>query len=118
MRQLSHDVRIVYIDNAEESIQNCYNHQFKINNPNTYSSTSLNLVQTQTEDLNDINYLYISAINPIRLIFNGNNNIVCEHLSFINTETSFNVRIENNDLTLLENNIQVLYGRIDPQLTP
>jgi len=106
------------MDNAEESIQNCYNHQFKVDNPNTYSSTSFNLVQSNSEDLNDINYLYISAANPIRIIFNGSNDVVCEHLSFINTETMFNVRIENNDPNLLENNIQVLYGRIDQQTTP
>ncbi len=118
MRQLSHDVRIVYVDNTDDVIQNCYNHQFQIQNPNKYASQSLNLVQENVFDANALNYIYISCQHPVRIIFNGTNEIVCQHLSWINTDEAQDVRIENNDTTLLENNIQILYGTVEPSIIP
>ena len=112
MKQLSHDVRIVYIDNSDDSLQNCYNHQFKIDNPSTYTSMSINLVENSTQSYNNINYLYISSDNVIRITFNGSNDVVCQHLSFINMDQSFSIHISNNDISLLANEIQLMYGTI------
>jgi len=117
MRQLSHDVRIVYIDNTDDTVQNCYNHQFQVDNPNTYSSHSLNLVGPQVDRYNDLNYIYISAQHPIRVVINGTNELIVEHLSYINTKATFDVFLENVDTGILENNIQVLYGRVEIQPT-
>ncbi len=118
MRQLSHDVRIVYIDNTDDTVQNCYNHQFKIDNPNSYASRSLNLGQIRTFNIQDVNYLYISAQYPIRVVIDGSNEIICEHLSWINTEQTSFITITSNDVAILENNVQILYGTSDPVLTP
>lgn len=118
MRQLSHDVRIVYIDNTDDTVQNCYNHQFQVANPNEYASRSLNLVQNQVFDINDINYLYVSSQHPIRVTINGDNSFVCEHLSWINTNSTSDIFLENDDNSILENNVQILYGRVDDNPTP
>jgi len=118
MRQLSHDVRIVYIDNTDDVVQNCYNHQFQIANPNKYASQSMNLVQQNVIDLPNLNYIYISCQYPVRVTFNGTNDVICQHLSWINTEESQDIFIANNDDTLLENNIQILYGTVEPLLIP
>jgi hypothetical protein len=67
--------------------------------------------------MNDVNYIYISSDNPIRVIFNGTNEVITEHLSFINTKQTFDINIQNDDDTLLENNIQILWGRVEESLT-
>ncbi len=118
MKQLSHDVRIVYIDNNDDVVQNCYNHQFQVQNPNTYASQSINLVETRSIDLPNLNYIYLSCQYPVRVTFNGTNDVICQHLSWVNAEESQDLRIENNDTTLLENNIQILYGTVEPLLIP
>ncbi len=117
MRQLQHDVRIVYVDNTDDTIQNCYNHQFQLENPNTYASRSLNLIGDRFYEINDANYVYISSQHPVRIMINGSNEVIAEHLSYINTTGAFDVHLSNSDVTILENNVQILYGRVEA-LTP
>lgn len=118
MRQLSHDVRIVYIDNDADTIQNCYNHQFQVANPNTYASRSHNLVEGNLFDIVEANYLYVSAQHPIKVIFNHTQEITVEHLSWVNTEVPSDITLINADVTVLENNIQILYGKVESVPTP
>ncbi len=113
MKQLSHDVRISYINNDDAILQNCYTHQFSIDNPDTYSGTNIRLVDRQEFAMSNCNYLYLTASQPVRIIMDGSNELIVNHLSYVNLDANVDFLIQNLDnAEAVATDIQILYGRV------
>jgi hypothetical protein len=113
MKQLSHDVRVSYISNEGDTIQNCYAHQLSINNPDSYSSTNITLNDQQTFAIQNCNYLYLAASRPVTIVIDGVNEITVNHLAYVNLEAHVDFMIANPDgVGSRSTELQLLYGRV------
>lgn len=97
MSQLLHDVRVSYIntDTLSQSLQTCFNHSFNLDNPGKFTSGLLTLSGSQDYSIQGVNYIYVTSEKQFRIVINGENEIVGNHFSIINTNGIFNVLLEN-----------------------
>ncbi len=115
MRQLNHDVRISYIDTSQvdQSMQNFFVHNLTVEDPGLFTSGIINLTGDETFTANGINYLYVTSDVEFRIVINGNEEIICRHLSTINFKTAFNILFENIECSGIVpvTNIKYLHGK-------
>jgi len=112
-KQILHDIRVSYSNNdsAIQSIINTLNQQYIINSPDKYDSLRLTLIGTQTYNISDINFIYLSCENQIKIVYEGSNNLVAQHLSLVNLQVPFDIVLSNVS-GVMKSEIQLFFGNI------
>lgn len=113
-KQIVHDIRISFNDSTspDKATINNLNQQYTISNPNSYNSSRITLINTTEFNISDINFLYLSSDNQIKVFINNAvQEIMVQHLSYVNLIEAFDIKLVNV-AGQASSEIQLFYGTI------
>jgi hypothetical protein len=112
-KQITHDIKVSFVD-ASSTVQTVINNltqQYVISNPTAYNSSRITLIGTTQFKIDDINFLYMSCEKQISVFINVTNQLIVQHLSYINLLGTFDI-ILSNVSGQLNSEVQLFYGAV------